>query len=180
MDLPESKQKVNTIGILFIFSFLLFPTIHAGKSYMTFLFRTWYIWVRLLNSKLLQKILALIVIIDTITKIENRAGFSFGFFSPISVAIQRIRTQSTLVRGVFNKFPDFFVQAFKIVVDSWKFSILLPFILWDDWPIFMTSGSNEQLQQQLEYTLLKPDCHSSWISKMQSGREDTLEERYTI
>ena len=35
-------------------------------------------------------------------------------------------------------------------------------------------------QQQLEYTLLKPDCHSWWISKMQSGREDTLEERYAI
>ena len=44
----------------------------------------------------------------------------------------------------------------------------------------MISGSNEQLQQQLEYTLLKPDCHSWSISKMQSGREDTLEERYTI
>ena len=41
----------------------------------------------------------------------------------------------------------------------------------------MISGSNEQLQQQLEYTQLKPDCHSWWISKMQSGREDTLEER---
>ena len=46
------------------------------------------------------------------------------------------------VRGTFNKFPDFFVQAFKIVVDSWKFSILLLYILW---PI-MISGSNEQLQ----------------------------------
>ena len=46
--------------------------------------------------------------------------------------------------------------------------------------IFMISGSNQQLQQQLEYTLLKPDCHSWWISKMQSGREDTLEERYAI
>ena len=62
------------------------------------------------------------------------------------------------VRGAFDKFPDFFfVQAFKIVVDS-----------------------NEQLQQQLEYTLLKPDCHSWGISKMQYGREDTLEERYAI
>ena len=29
-------------------------------------------------------------------------------------------------------------------------------------------------------TLLKPDCHSWWISKMQSGREDTLEELYAI
>ena len=58
--------------------------------------------------------------------------------------------------------------------------MLLLYILWDDRPIFMISGSNEQLQQQLEYTLLKPDCHSWWISKMQSGREDTLEERYAI
>ena len=39
----------------------------------------------------------------------------------------------------------------------------------------MISGLNEQLQQELEYTLLKPDCHSWWISKMQS---DTLKERY--
>ena len=46
--------------------------------------------------------------------------------------------------------------------------------------MFMISGSNEQLQQQLEYTQLKPDCNSCWISKMQSGREDTLEERYAI
>ena len=53
--------------------------------------------------------------------------------------------------------------------------MLLLYLLWDDWPILMISGSNEQLQQQLEYTLLKPDCHSWWISKMQS---DTLEERY--
>ena len=44
----------------------------------------------------------------------------------------------------------------------------------------MISASNEQLQQQLEYSLLKPDCHSWWISKMQSGCEDTLEERYAI
>ena len=44
----------------------------------------------------------------------------------------------------------------------------------------MISGLNEQLQQQLEYTLLKSGCHSWWISKIQSGREDTLEERYAI
>ena len=81
------------------------------------------------------------------------------------------------VCDAFNKFPDFFVQAFIFVVDSWKFSMLLLYILWDDWPIFMISRSNEQ---QLEYTLLKPVCHSWWISKMQSGREDTLEEWYAI
>ena len=42
---------------------------------------------------------------------------------------------------------------------------------------FMISGSNEQLQQELKCTLVKPDCHSRWILKMQS---DTLEERYKI
>ena len=41
-------------------------------------------------------------------------------------------------------------------------------------------SDDEQLQQELEYILLKPDCHSWGISKMQSGREDTLEERYAI
>ena len=44
----------------------------------------------------------------------------------------------------------------------------------------MISGSNEQLQQELEYTLLKPDCHSWWISKMQSGHDDILGERFSI
>ena len=58
--------------------------------------------------------------------------------------------------------------------------MLLLYIIWNDWPIFMISGSNEQLQQELEYTLLKTDCHSWWISMMQSEREDTLEERYAI
>ena len=77
-------------------------------------------------------------------------------------------------------FQSFFVQAFKIVVNSKNFCMLLLYILWDDWPIFMISPSNEQLLQQLEYTQLKPDCHSWWISKMQSGCEDTLEERYAI
>ena len=70
-------------------------------------------------------------------------------------------------------FQTFFVQSFKIVVDSWKFSMLLLYILWDNRPIFMISASNEQLQQQLEYTLLKPDYHSWGISKMQSAHEDT-------
>ena len=78
--------------------------------------------------------------------------------------------------GAFNKFLDFFVQVFKIVVDSWKFSMLLLYI----WPIFMISGSSEQLQQELEYTLLMPDCLSCWISKMQSGCQDTSEEWYAI
>ena len=70
------------------------------------------------------------------------------------------------IRGAFQ---TFFVQVFKIVIDSWKSSRLLLNILWDDRLIFMIPGLNEQLQQELEYTLLKPDSHSWWISKMLSG-----------
>ena len=77
-------------------------------------------------------------------------------------------------------FPDFFCRGIKIGVETWKFTKLLLYIIWNDWSIFMISSLNEQLQQELEYTLLKPDCHSWWISKMQSGHEDTLEERYAI
>ena len=77
-------------------------------------------------------------------------------------------------------FQTFFVWAFKIIVDTWKFTMLFLYIIWDDWSLFTISVSNEQLQQQLEYTLLKPDCQGWWISKMQSGREETLEERYAI
>ena len=86
-----------------------------------------------------------------------------------------ITIEETVVPSI--SFQTLFVQAYKIVVDSWKFIILLLYIKWGYWPIFMISGSNEQLQQQLEYTLLMPDYHSWWISEMQS---DTLEERYTI
>ena len=93
---------------------------------------------------------------------------------------EKLGYKTSMIWSAFNKILDFFVQAFKIVIDSWKFSVLLLYILWDDRPIFIISHSIEQLQQQLEYTLLKPDCHSWWISKMQSGHEDTLEEQYAI
>ena len=55
--------------------------------------------------------------------------------------------------------------------------MLLLCIIWEDWLIFMISASNEQLQQQLKYTQLKPGCHSWWISKMQWGH---LQEWYAI
>ena len=103
-------------------------------------------------------------------------------FFPYSIAIFDLIRQFVPknVRGAFNKFQDYFCTGMKIVVDSWKFRMLLLYIAWDDWPIFMILGSNEQLHQQLEYNLLKPHCHSWWIFKMQSEREDTLEERYAI
>ena len=46
-------------------------------------------------------------------------------------------------------FQTFFIQAFKFVVDSWTSSMLLLYILWDDWPTFRISASNEQLQKEL-------------------------------
>ena len=45
---------------------------------------------------------------------------------------------------------------------------------------FMISGSNQQLQQKLEYTLLNLIVTAGEFQKMQSGREDTLEERYAV
>ena len=71
-------------------------------------------------------------------------------------------------------------RHFKLLYTVKKFTMLLLYILWNDWPIFLIPDSNEQLQKELEYSLLKPDCHSWWISKMQSRSEDTLEERYAI
>ena len=60
--------------------------------------------------------------------------------------IKKKKNLSSHIRGTFNKFPYFFVQAFNIVVDSWKFSMLLLYILWDDWQIFRISDSNQRLQ----------------------------------
>ena len=65
-------------------------------------------------------------------------------------------------------FQTFFVQEFTIVVDSWNFCMLLLYIFWDDWPIFMISGSNEQLQQEFEYTLLIVTA-----GEFQKGNENT-------
>ena len=114
---------------------------------------------------------------DSFPKYLIRVILSKQLFLQVTI----LNTNDLQLRGAFNKFPDFFfVQAFKIVVDSWTFTMLLLYILWDDWPILMISAPNKPIQQQLECTLLNPDCHSWWISKMQSGREDTLEERYAI
>ena len=80
--------------------------------------------------------------------------------------------------SAFNKFPDSFVQASKIVL-ALKISVCYSYdILWDDWPIFLISDSNEQLHQQLKYTLLR-----AWLSqlvnfKTQSGRWGHWEQRY--
>ena len=45
--------------------------------------------------------------------------------------ISNIICLSIYLRGAYDKFPDIFVWAFKIVEVSWKFSMLLQYILWD-------------------------------------------------
>ena len=71
-------------------------------------------------------------------------------------------------------FQTFFVWVFRIAVDSWQFSMLLLYILWDDRPIFYDFRFKWTPTAAIG---IHPDCHSWSISKMQS---DTLEERYAI
>ena len=116
-------------------------------------------------------------------KFINYIGMVYVYFSELVLFLMiRFKIYIYIYIYVVNsiRFQTFFVEEFKIVIDSWKFSMLLLYIIWDDGPIFMISGLNEQLQQQLEYTLLKPNCYYWWISKMQSRPKNTLEERYTI
>ena len=73
------------------------------------------------------------------------------------------------MRSTFNKFPDFFLYRFLYCRIHLKIQYVIAIRL-------MISASNEPIQQQLEYTLLKTDCHSWRISKMQFGREDSLDQ----
>ena len=44
---------------------------------------------------------------------------SLSYFMSLSTTGQTVELQPNVkVRGAFNQFPDFFVQAFKIVIDS--------------------------------------------------------------
>ena len=47
-------------------------------------------------------------------------GFGIEYCTKVDMQISKEKkpTKNSIVRGSFNKFPDFFVQAFKIVVDS--------------------------------------------------------------
>ena len=82
--------------------------------------------------------------------------------------------------GYSISFQSFFVQAFKIVIDSWKFSMLLLYIFWDHWPIFMISDSKGIASAGIGIHPTKASLSKLVNSKMQSGHEDSLEERYAI
>ena len=84
--------------------------------------------------------------------LQGNFVFSFAHTHPQNFLYYEVHTIS---------FQTFFVWAFKIDVDSWKFSMLLQYILWYGRPIFMISAFNEQLQQELDYTLTK-----AWLSQL--------------
>ena len=66
------------------------------------------------------------------------------------------------VYEALNKFPDFFGTGIQ---NCRRLENLLYYCYTSYEMTDQFLCSNEQLQQQLEYTLLKPDCHSRWISK---------------
>ena len=94
--------------------------------------------------------------------------------------ITKVKEHRQSYAGNSISFQTFFVQAFKIVVHSWKFTMLLLYILWDDWPIFYDFKFKWTATAAIGIHQLKSDYHSWWISKTQSGHEDTLEERCAI
>ena len=110
--------------------------------------------------------------------IRDKTAFLFKDGNHITISIDKNQLTSNFkkhIRGAFNKVPDFFGQVFKIVVDPWKFSMLLLYILWDDWSTFMIGQSSHKVQIN--------SYSSNWnvtagkFQKMLSGHEDTLEER---
>ena len=58
--------------------------------------------------------------------------------------------------------------------------MLLLYILWDDWPDFYDFSFKWTATTGIGIHPTEADSHSWWISKMQSGRKDILEERYAI
>ena len=48
---------------------------------------------------------------------------------PLTESTAMVQDPLPKIRCAFDKFPDVFVQAFKIVVDSWQFTMLLLYIL---------------------------------------------------
>ena len=68
-------------------------------------------------------------------------------------------------------FQTFCVHAFKIVVDSWKFSMLFLYILWDDFRFKWTATAAIGIHPT-----------KSWLSQLGNFRNViwTLEERYAI
>ena len=69
------------------------------------------------------------------------------------------------LRGAYNKFPDFFRMGHLKLLSTLQNSLCYCYILWDDWS-FYDFRFKSTATAAMEYTLLKPDCHSWWISKI--------------
>ena len=76
------------------------------------------------------------------------------------------------LRDTFNKFPDFFVQAFKIDVDSWKISMLLLYIdhlAWIEHQFL--SGIRDSRKARSLWGMMRAvggvrkSIHHSWLAK---------------
>ena len=81
------------------------------------------------------------------------------------------------LRGAYNKFPDFFhmgIWAFKIVMDSWKFTVIAIHIM--RWPTNFFYFRFKWIATA-EIGIQPTNCQSWGISKMQSN---TLEEGYAV
>ena len=74
-------------------------------------------------------------------------------------------------------FQTFFVWAFKTIVDSWKFSILLLYIIYMRW---LTNFHDFSLKWTATAATGIHPTKAWWISKMPPGRKDTLEAGYAI
>ena len=83
------------------------------------------------------------------------------------------------LRGAFNRFTDFFVHAFKIVVDSWKFAVIAIHLM-----RWLTNFYDFRFKWTATAAIgihpTKTWLSQLGISEMQSGHEDPLEERYAM
>ena len=102
----------------------------------------------------------------------------YSFTEQVYICLQTIKCKSSLFQMIQGKRKNSLV-LFNSLIVCYQ---LVP--LWNRVGLGAMAitrySSFPKAQQEFEYTLLKPDCHSWWISKMPSGREDTLEERYAI
>ena len=70
-------------------------------------------------------------------------GFSFVFLGVVVEHNILFNLEDSHMYVVLSiSFQTSIVQAFKIDVDTWKFSMLLLYIFWDDWPVFVISALN--------------------------------------
>ena len=85
----------------------------------------------------------------------------------VSYFIAKLVNCVNFKRGAFNKFPEFLYRNLK-----------LSLTLENSVGYYYTS--DEMTDQFLWFQVQRNTPHSWWISKMQSGRENTLEERYAM